>query len=60
VTLRRCAAQVISSFAILRSGIIFGLSNELTEFHVASEIKAEDVRRMVKRNGSGNIARQAA
>jgi len=31
---------------LLRRGIIFGVSDELTEFQVASEIKAQDVRRM--------------
>jgi len=39
---------------LMRRGIIFGVSEELTEFEVASEIKAEAVRRLVKWDGSGD------
>ena len=55
----RSKKRVISerSSILLRRGIIFVVSDELTEFQVASEIKAQDVRRMVKRNGSGNIVK---
>ena len=42
---------------LLRRGIIFGVSDELTEYQVATEVKAQGARRMVKRNGSGNIVK---
>jgi len=34
---------------------MFEVSDELREYLVAAEIEAQAVRRMVKRNGSGNI-----
>jgi len=42
---------------LLRRGIIFGVSDELTEYRVATEIEAQAARRMVKRNSSGSIVK---
>ena len=41
----------------LKAWHYLGVSDELTEFQVSTEIKAQAVRRIVKRNGSGNIVK---
>ena len=42
---------------LLRRGIIFGVSVELTEQEVAAEIQAETLRHLARCNGSGDLVK---